>query len=255
MILSPEEKSALHAAYNADAYPAPTAIDKIAKELNLPESTVINWFHNHRSRLKRQPIFPLSGQSEVNSSSAVYIMSGSGEDQPQVITIQNEGPSTSSVHSDDQMLENGSHNGDIPETENSKALDALREAVDLATRGANADLATSNDELGDKHEDSMMETDHELSSSGQQKDSVDDLGDASSLSSREMNHSKDKSSKDLRSSPVLGGAEESICCGDDEDVESLSQNPYEDIIKLKSGTEEYDSYPVNAQESVTSSLV
>lgn len=252
----------MHASYNADAYPAPAAIDKIAKELNLPESTVINWFHNHRSRLKRQPIFPISGQSDMNSTSPVYIMSGSGEDQPQVITIQNEGPSTSTVDSDNHTMENGSHddeedddvNGDvegddIPESENSKALDALREAVDLATRGANADLATSNEDLarGEKHHEDMMETEEEeLERSEKRKDEdEDDLDDASSVSSQDLNHSKRRKTKGLTSSPVLGGASEEtsvgdICCEDDADEESLSRNPYEDIIKLRSGTEEYD---------------
>lgn len=220
MILSPEEKQALHAAYNADAYPAPASIDRIAKELNLPESTVINWFHNHRSRLKRQPIYPISGQSET---SPVYIMSGSGEDQPQVITIQNEGPSTSTAEV--QALSNGDHDGEGQDTDNSKALDALREAVDLATRGANAELATSEEDMD--HIPSSAELDEE----GKKDHEVDDLGEASPLSSQGLDNPKDKSS------PVLGGNDgensvTGICCSDDGEDEGLSQNPYEVMIKL-----------------------
>lgn len=220
MILSPEEKQALHAAYNADAYPAPASIDRIAKELNLPESTVINWFHNHRSRLKRQPIYPIGGQSET---SPVYIMSGSGEDQPQVITIQNEGPSTSTAEV--QALSNGDHDSEGQDTDNSKALDALREAVDLATRGANAELATSEEDMD--HIPSSAELDEE----GKKDHEVDDLGEASPLSSQGLDNPKDKSS------PVLGGNDgensvTGICCSDEGEDEGLSQNPYEVMIKL-----------------------
>ncbi|XP_022109688.1 homeobox protein cut-like 1 isoform X1 [Acanthaster planci] len=53
ILLSPEDKEALLSAYNNEPYPSQSAIEHIASDLRLPVSTVINWFHNHRSRLKR----------------------------------------------------------------------------------------------------------------------------------------------------------------------------------------------------------
>ncbi|XP_038054722.1 homeobox protein cut-like 1 [Patiria miniata] len=53
ILLSPEDKEALLISYNNEPYPSQSAIELIASDLRLPVSTVINWFHNHRSRLKR----------------------------------------------------------------------------------------------------------------------------------------------------------------------------------------------------------
>ncbi len=53
LLLTPEEKDALLAAYNKEPYPAQSTVEELAATLKLPHSTVVNWFHNHRSRLKR----------------------------------------------------------------------------------------------------------------------------------------------------------------------------------------------------------
>ncbi|XP_071496876.1 homeobox protein cut-like 1 [Diadema antillarum] len=53
VLLTPEEKDALKASYDSEPYPTQATIDALAAQLKLPTSTVINWFHNHRSRLKR----------------------------------------------------------------------------------------------------------------------------------------------------------------------------------------------------------
>ena len=53
VLLTPEEKDALKASYDKEPYPTQATIDALAAHLKLPTSTVINWFHNHRSRLKR----------------------------------------------------------------------------------------------------------------------------------------------------------------------------------------------------------
>ncbi|XP_072043509.1 homeobox protein cut-like 1 [Amphiura filiformis] len=53
LLLTPEEKDTLLAAYNKEPYPAQNTVEELAAALKLPHSTVVNWFHNHRSRLKR----------------------------------------------------------------------------------------------------------------------------------------------------------------------------------------------------------
>lgn len=54
MVLAPEEKEALKRAYQQKPYPSPKTIEELATQLNLKTSTVINWFHNYRSRIRRE---------------------------------------------------------------------------------------------------------------------------------------------------------------------------------------------------------
>ncbi|MEE6468751.1 hypothetical protein FKM82_008366 [Ascaphus truei] len=54
VVLAPEEKEALKRAYQQKPYPSPKTIDELATQLNLKTSTVINWFHNYRSRIRRE---------------------------------------------------------------------------------------------------------------------------------------------------------------------------------------------------------
>ncbi|ROL54274.1 Homeobox protein cut-like 1 [Anabarilius grahami] len=49
-----EEKEALKRAYQQKPYPSPKTIEELASQLNLKTSTVINWFHNYRSRIRRE---------------------------------------------------------------------------------------------------------------------------------------------------------------------------------------------------------
>ena len=49
-----EQKDSLHAAYDADPYPAQGIIDQLAADLGVSEKTIINWFHNHRMRDKNR---------------------------------------------------------------------------------------------------------------------------------------------------------------------------------------------------------
>ncbi|KAK5904779.1 hypothetical protein CesoFtcFv8_006308 [Champsocephalus esox] len=51
---APEEKEALKRAYQQKPYPSPKTIEELASQLNLKTSTVINWFHNYRSRIRRE---------------------------------------------------------------------------------------------------------------------------------------------------------------------------------------------------------
>ncbi|XP_069741029.1 homeobox protein cut-like 1 isoform X9 [Narcine bancroftii] len=54
VVLAPEEKEALKRAYQLKPYPSPKTIEELAAQLNLKTSTVINWFHNYRSRIRRE---------------------------------------------------------------------------------------------------------------------------------------------------------------------------------------------------------
>nr|XP_046169835.1 homeobox protein cut-like 1 [Oncorhynchus gorbuscha] len=54
VVLGPEEKEALKRAYQEKPYPSPKTIEELASKLNLKTSTVINWFHNYRSRIRRE---------------------------------------------------------------------------------------------------------------------------------------------------------------------------------------------------------
>ncbi|CAN0332442.1 unnamed protein product [Lampetra fluviatilis] len=54
VVLAPEEKEALKRAYEQEPYPSQQTIEVLAAQLRLRTSTVINWFHNYRSRIRRE---------------------------------------------------------------------------------------------------------------------------------------------------------------------------------------------------------
>ncbi|XP_015263514.1 PREDICTED: protein CASP isoform X2 [Gekko japonicus] len=71
VVLAPEEKEALKRAYQQKPYPSPKTIEELATQLNLKTSTVINWFHNYRSRIRRELFIEeiqAGGQSQAGTS-------------------------------------------------------------------------------------------------------------------------------------------------------------------------------------------
>nr|XP_033811286.1 homeobox protein cut-like 2 isoform X3 [Geotrypetes seraphini] len=54
VVLAPEEKEALKKAYKQEPYPSQQTIELLSLQLNLKTNTVINWFHNYRSRMRRE---------------------------------------------------------------------------------------------------------------------------------------------------------------------------------------------------------
>ncbi|XP_043924564.1 homeobox protein cut-like 2 isoform X2 [Protopterus annectens] len=56
VVLAAEEKEALKKAYQLEPYPSQQTIELLASQLNLKTNTVINWFHNYRSRIRRETI-------------------------------------------------------------------------------------------------------------------------------------------------------------------------------------------------------
>jgi hypothetical protein len=71
-IFSEEQKDQLMTAFKYDPYPAVNQMEILAGKLGLQTRTVINWFHNHRMRIRYKNTSNLNGQlnmSECNSSS------------------------------------------------------------------------------------------------------------------------------------------------------------------------------------------
>ncbi|XP_018413835.1 PREDICTED: homeobox protein cut-like 2 isoform X2 [Nanorana parkeri] len=54
VVLALEEKEALKKAYQMEPYPSQQTIELLSFQLNLKTNTVINWFHNYRSRMRRE---------------------------------------------------------------------------------------------------------------------------------------------------------------------------------------------------------
>ncbi|KAM4707271.1 homeobox protein cut-like 2 [Discoglossus pictus] len=54
VVLALEEKEALKKAYQLEPYPSQQTIELLSFQLNLKTNTVINWFHNYRSRMRRE---------------------------------------------------------------------------------------------------------------------------------------------------------------------------------------------------------
>ncbi|ERE76993.1 homeobox protein cut-like 2-like protein [Cricetulus griseus] len=56
VVLAPAEKEALRKAYQLEPYPSQQTIELLSFQLNLKTNTVINWFHNYRSRMRRETL-------------------------------------------------------------------------------------------------------------------------------------------------------------------------------------------------------
>ncbi|KAM3868981.1 homeobox protein cut-like 1 [Diretmus argenteus] len=86
VVLAPEEKEALKRAYQQKPYPSPKTIEELASQLNLKTSTVINWFHNYRSRIRRElfieEIQAAAGEGSSPSSLATKASEGDYCDGP-----------------------------------------------------------------------------------------------------------------------------------------------------------------------------
>ncbi|XP_069877615.1 homeobox protein cut-like 2 isoform X2 [Dipodomys merriami] len=56
VVLAPEEREALRQAYQLEPYPSQQTIELLSFQLKLKTNTVINWFHNYRSRMRRETL-------------------------------------------------------------------------------------------------------------------------------------------------------------------------------------------------------
>ncbi|XP_067395643.1 homeobox protein cut-like 2 isoform X5 [Emydura macquarii macquarii] len=66
VVLAPEEKEALKKAYQLEPYPSQQTIELLSFQLNLKTNTVINWFHNYRSRMRREMLVEGSQDNDTD---------------------------------------------------------------------------------------------------------------------------------------------------------------------------------------------
>uniref|UniRef100_A0A8D2IRC5 Homeobox protein cut-like n=1 Tax=Varanus komodoensis TaxID=61221 RepID=A0A8D2IRC5_VARKO len=81
VVLAPEEKEALKRAYQLEPYPSQQTIELLSFQLNLKTNTVINWFHNYRSRMRREML--VEGAQDDTDPEQSATPAGSGLKDPQ----------------------------------------------------------------------------------------------------------------------------------------------------------------------------
>lgn len=69
-IFSEDQKEQLMKAFKYDPYPAVNQMEALANKLNLQTRTVINWFHNHRMRIRYKNSTSQAGSSNNASNTA-----------------------------------------------------------------------------------------------------------------------------------------------------------------------------------------
>uniref|UniRef100_A0A8C9TTA1 Homeobox protein cut-like n=1 Tax=Scleropages formosus TaxID=113540 RepID=A0A8C9TTA1_SCLFO len=72
VVLAAGEKEALKRAYLLEPYPSQHTIEVLAAQLNLRTNTVINWFHNYRSRMRREVLTEGLQENDLDSEATVY---------------------------------------------------------------------------------------------------------------------------------------------------------------------------------------
>ncbi|XP_041855631.1 homeobox protein cut-like 2 isoform X2 [Melanotaenia boesemani] len=81
VVLGAEEKEALRKAYLLEPYPSQNTIEMLASQLNLKTNTVINWFHNYRSRMRREVL--MEGLPDNDTDAEHHSYSPSATRSPQ----------------------------------------------------------------------------------------------------------------------------------------------------------------------------
>ncbi|GCC24047.1 homeobox protein cut-like 2 isoform X13 [Chiloscyllium punctatum] len=72
VVLAPEEKEALKKAYQLEPYPSQQTIEALASQLNRKTNTVINWFHNYRSRVRRETLVEDLQENDTDQEPTSY---------------------------------------------------------------------------------------------------------------------------------------------------------------------------------------
>ncbi|XP_035378125.1 homeobox protein cut-like 2 [Electrophorus electricus] len=98
VVLAAEEKEALRRAYLQEPYPSQHTIEVLAAQLNLKTNTVINWFHNYRSRMRREVLLEGPQDNDVDiepqscSPSVAYSPTSDVDDKRQAPPVRSNGP-------------------------------------------------------------------------------------------------------------------------------------------------------------------
>ncbi|MGH0120888.1 UNVERIFIED_CONTAM: hypothetical protein FKN15_014072 [Acipenser sinensis] len=72
VVLAAEEKEALKKAYLLEPYPSQHTIELLGSQLSLKTNTVINWFHNYRSRMRREVLLEGYQDNDMDPESSSY---------------------------------------------------------------------------------------------------------------------------------------------------------------------------------------
>ncbi|XP_033828595.1 homeobox protein cut-like 2 [Periophthalmus magnuspinnatus] len=81
VVLGAEEKEALRKAYLLEPYPSQNTIEMLAAQLNLKTNTVINWFHNYRSRMRREVLMEGLQDNDTDPDHLSYSPHSDGEER------------------------------------------------------------------------------------------------------------------------------------------------------------------------------
>uniref|UniRef100_A0A8C6V7B4 Homeobox domain-containing protein n=1 Tax=Neogobius melanostomus TaxID=47308 RepID=A0A8C6V7B4_9GOBI len=81
VVLGAEEKEALKKAYLLEPYPSQNTIEMLAAQLNLKTNTVINWFHNYRSRMRREVLMEGLQDNDTDPEHLSYSPQSDGEER------------------------------------------------------------------------------------------------------------------------------------------------------------------------------
>ncbi|XP_076339832.1 homeobox protein cut-like isoform X3 [Tachypleus tridentatus] len=86
ILFSDEQKEALRLAFSLDPYPSTSTLEYLSSELDLPVRTITNWFHNHRMRLKQQPL--ITYDDYRSNDSGTHIISSGAKDSTNFDPVQ-----------------------------------------------------------------------------------------------------------------------------------------------------------------------
>ncbi|XP_039361480.1 homeobox protein cut-like 2 isoform X4 [Mauremys reevesii] len=103
VVLAPEEKEALKKAYQLEPYPSQQTIELLSFQLNLKTNTVINWFHNYRSRMRREMLVEgaQDNDTDLEPSSCGSVVPGSNSHRvPNPLSPDSEGEDRKPVFRD-----------------------------------------------------------------------------------------------------------------------------------------------------------
>ncbi|XP_072288586.1 homeobox protein cut-like 2 [Eucyclogobius newberryi] len=101
VVLGAEEKESLKKAYLLEPYPSQNTIEMLAAQLNLKTNTVINWFHNYRSRMRREVL--MEGLQDNDTDHLSYSPHSDGEERrPQHLPAHMGRPASAHVKQEDR---------------------------------------------------------------------------------------------------------------------------------------------------------